>query len=209
MLDLFVVDRLLVPSRQRYTQHEVAELTGRRMSTCSAVLASPRVPRRRATRSAPFTDLDIEAVRLFQAMLALGAAHIDTAVQMARVIGSSMARIAEAEVVPGQMVRHREDKVLAADSFAGVADATIPAMARLLEFVWRRQVAAGTRRTMMLRSPGTLPGESPVLAVGFADMVGFTLLSQHLSEQELAAVVRRFEELSHDIVTGLGAGWSR
>jgi adenylate cyclase len=57
---------------------------------------------------------------------------------------------------------------------------------------------------MMLRSSGAAPGESPVLAVGFADMVGFTLLSQHLSDPELAAVVRRFEELSHDIVTGLG-----
>src|SRR5580698_1478182 len=33
-------------------------------------------------------------------------------------------------------------------------------------------------------------------------MVGFTLLSQHLSNEELAAVVRRFEEISHDIVTG-------
>ena len=43
-----------------------------------------------------------------------------------------------------------------------------------------------------------------MLAVGFADMVGFTLLSQHLGEDELAAVVRRFEEISHDIVTGLG-----
>ena len=32
-------------------------------------------------------------------------------------------------------------------------------------------------------------------------MVGFTLLSQHLSDEELAAVVRRFEEISHDIVT--------
>jgi adenylate cyclase len=35
-------------------------------------------------------------------------------------------------------------------------------------------------------------------------MVGFTLLSQHLSQLELAQVVRRFEEISHDIVTGLG-----
>jgi adenylate cyclase len=85
-----------------------------------------------------------------------------------------------------------------------VADITIPAMARLLEFVWRRQVAAGIQRSMLLRSHGVGPGESPTLAVGFADMVGFTLLSQHLSDQELAAVVRRFEEISHDIVTGLG-----
>ncbi len=40
-------------------------------------------------------------------------------------------------------------------------------------------------------------------------MVGFTLLSQHLSDEELAAVVRRFEEISHDIVTAPGAGSSR
>jgi adenylate cyclase len=43
-----------------------------------------------------------------------------------------------------------------------------------------------------------------VLAVGFADMVGFTTLSQQLSEEELAAVVARFEEVAHDTVTGGG-----
>ena len=121
---------------------------------------------------------------------------------MARVIGSSMARIAEAELVPGDMVSAEVDPVLSAEAFASVADVTIPAMAKLLEFVWRRQVAAGIQRSMMLRSHGLAPGQSPVLAVGFADMVGFTLLSQHLSDEELAAVVRRFEEISHDIVTG-------
>jgi adenylate cyclase len=40
-----------------------------------------------------------------------------------------------------------------------------------------------------------------MMAIGFADMVGFTLLSQHVTDEELAAVVRRFEEISHDIVT--------
>jgi adenylate cyclase len=148
-----------------------------------------------------FTDLDLEAVRIFQGMLVLGATETDTALQMARVIGSSMARIAEAELVPGIMIGSEVDAVLSADAFASVADVTIPAMAKLLEFVWRRQVAAGIQRNMMLRSHGLAPGQSPQLAVGFADMVGFTLLSQHLSDEELAAVVRRFEEISHDIVT--------
>jgi adenylate cyclase len=134
-------------------------------------------------------------------MQALGAADVDTPVQLARVIGSSMARIAEAELGNGNMVSTEADPVIAADAFAGVADVTIPAMAKLLEFVWRRQVAAGIQRNMMLRSHGLAPGQSPVMAVGFADMVGFTLLSQHLSDEELAAVVRRFEEISHDIVT--------
>jgi len=203
VLDLFVFDRVLVPSRRRYTRREVAELTGvnhEALVRFWRALGFPNV----GDDERSFTDLDLEAVRLFQGMQALGATRTETALQLARVIGSSMSRIAEAELVPGHMFSPDYDQVLAADTFASVADVTIPAMARLLEFVWRRQVAAGIRRAMMLRSSGAAPGESPVLAVGFADMVGFTLLSQHLSDPELAAVVRRFEELSHDIVTGLG-----
>jgi adenylate cyclase len=203
VLDLFVFDRVLVPSRKRYTRGEVAELTGVSLEILVRFWRALGFPNA-SDDERSFTDLDLEAVRLFQGMQALGAARTDTALQLARVIGSSMSRIAEAELVPGNMFSTEYDQVLAADAFASVADITIPAMARLLEFVWRRQVAAGIRRTMMLRSRGVAPGESPVLVVGFADMVGFTLLSQHLSDPELAAVVQRFEELSHDIVTSLG-----
>ena len=200
VIDLFVAERMLIPSRRRYSRQEVSELTGvdlQKLERFWRALGFPGV----ADDETVFTDLDLEAVRLFQGLQALGAADTDTAVQMARVIGSSMARIAEAELVPSDMVSEEVDPVLSAEAFAGVADVTIPAMAKLLEFVWRRQVAAGIQRNMMLRSHGLGPGQSPDLAVGFADMVGFTLLSQHLSDEELAAVVRRFEELSHDIVT--------
>jgi adenylate cyclase len=203
VLDLFVFDRVLVPSRRRYTRGEVAEMTGVNLDSLVRfwrALGFPNV----SDDERSFTDLDLEAVRLFQGMQALGAARTDTALQLARVIGSSMSRIAEAELVPANLSSGEYDTVIAADEFASVADVTIPAMARLLEFVWRRQVAAVIRRTMMSRRHGVAPGESPVLAVGFADMVGFTLLSQHLTDSELADVVRRFEELSHDIVTGLG-----
>ena len=201
VLDLFVADRLLIPSRRRYSRIEVSELTGvpiDKLERFWRALGFPGVD----DDDPAFTDLDLEAVRLFQGLQALGAADFETAVQMARVIGSSMARIAEAELVPGDMVSAEVDPVLSAEAFANVADVTIPAMAKLLEFVWRRQLAAGIQRSMMLRSHGLAPGQSPALAVGFADMVGFTLLSQHLGDEELAAVVRRFEELSHDIVTG-------
>jgi len=200
VIDLFVAERMLVPSRRRYTRAGVADLTGLELDKLERfwrALGFASVD----DDDRAFTDLDLEAVRLFQGMQALGATDLDTALQMARVIGSSMARIAEAELVPGNMVSPEVDPVMSADAFASVADETIPAMAKLLEFVWRRQVAAGIQRSMMLRSHGLAPGQSPVLAVGFADMVGFTLLSQHLSDEELAAVVGRFEEISHDIVT--------
>ncbi len=200
VIDLFVADRMLVPSRRRYTRMEVSELTGvtiDKLERFWRALGFPGVD----DADTVFTDLDLEAVRIYQGMQALGAADVDTSVQLARVIGSSMARIAEAELGNGSMVSTEVDPVISADAFASVADVTIPAMAKLLEFVWRRQVAAGIQRNMMLRSHGLAPGQSPVMAVGFADMVGFTLLSQHLSDEELAAVVRRFEDISHDIVT--------
>jgi adenylate cyclase len=203
VIDLFVADRMLVPAQRRYTRAEVSERTGVPLEMLERfwrALGFASVP----DDDQVFTDLDLEAVRLLKGMRAIGAADTDTSLQMARVIGSSMARVAEAELVPGVLVSTEVDPVLSAEAFASMADVTIPAMAKLLEFVWRRQVAAGIQRNMLMRSHGLAPGQSPVLAVGFADMVGFTLLSQHLSDEELAAVVRRFEEISHDIVISAG-----
>jgi class 3 adenylate cyclase len=42
------------------------------------------------------------------------------------------------------------------------------------------------------------------MAIGFADLVGFTALSQQLSQAALAEVVARFEELAHDTVARCG-----
>jgi adenylate cyclase len=207
LLDLLVVDCLLVPG-ERYTQSEVAEITGMPEDMASRfwralgfadVSADDRI----------FTDLDIEAIRILQTMVDLGAADVDTALQLARVIGSSMARIAEAEVAPavrGMMGASGSgvgSSVEAADRFVRLADRSLPAMTRLLEFAWRRHVQASVRRAMLLRSRHD-PGALPDLCVGFADMVGFTMLSQQLSEEELAALVSRFEDVAHDTVTARG-----
>jgi adenylate cyclase len=206
VLDLLVADRLLLPAARRYTQVEVAEMTGMDLDLARRfwrALGFPDVP----LDERMFTDLDIEALVTLQSMMELGVADVDTSLQFARVIGSSMARIAEAEVSPTVRLMGISpgsgDTVEAADRFAQLADHSLPAMARLLEFVWRRHVQAAVRRAMLLRSRSD-SGALPVLAVGFADMVGFTTLSQQLSEEELAAVVARFEEVAHDTVTGGG-----
>jgi class 3 adenylate cyclase len=128
------------------------------------------------------------------------------AIQMARVIGTSMARIAEAETGPTTtgILLTSGDSIIDADRFAAGAGATIPAMARLLEYVWRRHLQAATRRAMLTRTRGQGQRISQTLVVGFADMVGFTALSQHLDDGALAAVVGRFEELAHDTVVARG-----
>jgi adenylate cyclase len=205
VVDLLVVDRLLIPAERRMTQRELAEDTGmsedlvRRLWRALGFIDVPEDER-------TFTEMDVEAVELFQVMVGLGLADVDTTLQLARVIGSSMARIADAEVAPGStpIIVPSGDSVIDADEFARVASTSLPAMGRLLEFAWRRHVQAATRRAMLIRTRGTVEGVSPTLAVGFADMVGYTVLSQHIEEAQLAAVVSRFEELAYDTVTGLG-----
>ncbi len=205
VLDLLVVDRLVVPSSRRLTQEDVTELTGLPPETTHRfwrALGFLDVE----DDEAAFTDMDIEAARLFQTMVRIGLVDEEGAVQMARVIGSSMARIAEAEAGPGAtpMLVSTNDSVLDADSFARLAGESLPAMARMLEYVWRRHLQAATRRAMLIRARREDEGIGPFLAIGFADMVGFTTLSQHLDDAELAVVVARFEVLAHDIVVGLG-----
>lgn len=204
VVDLLAVDRLLMPRGQRFTTADISARTG-----------LPADVLRRFWRALGFvepaedepalTELDLQAVELFQTLVRLGVTDVATAVQLARVIGTSMARIAEAGVLrAGSSLGAEEDSVLAADAFIRSAGELLPAMDRLLEYVWRRHLQAVTRRTMLVRTRGSLGGTRQDLAVGFADLVGFTVLSQHLSDAELAAVVQRFEEISYEIVTGLG-----
>jgi len=205
VIDLLVVDRMLIPTGHLMNQAEVAEQTDIPVDVTKRFWRALGFLDVDESEQA-FTDMDIEAIHLFESMVAMGMVELEPAVQMARVIGSSMARIAEAEAAPGNtpIMVGTGDSILDADEFARNAGASIPAMGRLLEYVWRRHLQAATRRAMLHRIRETDDGVRPVMAVGFADMVGFTMLSQHLGDAELAAVVARFEELAHDTVVALG-----
>lgn len=207
VLDLLVADRALVPAERRYTEQDVAERSGMPVEMARRFWRALGFPAP-SPDEALFTDLDVQAIVTINGLLSLGLAEPDNALQLARVIGSSMARIAEAEVSPSVLgtslpgAADGSDSVEAADVFSQLADQMIPAMGGLLEFAWRRHLQAATRRAMLLRTRHA--GAQPSLCVGFADMVGFTVLSQQLSEDELAAVVSRFEEVAHYTVTGCG-----
>jgi adenylate cyclase len=205
VVDLLMVDRLLVPAEKRYTAQEVAEQTGVPVELARRVWRAFGFPDA-GDEDRTFTDRDMEALRLFTALAAMGLVETDSVLQIARVIGSSMARIAEAETAPGStpVPAPSGDSVIDADEFARSAGASLPAMARLLEFAWRRHFQAAIRRAMLVRARHHDEGLTPVMAVGFADLVGFTALSQQLEDGQLAMVVSRFEELAHDTVISLG-----
>lgn len=70
---------------------------------------------------------------------------------------------------------------------------------QVLEQVWRRHLQAAARAR--LSSP---MDEAPIQAVGFADLVGFTALSQQIDSGALAAVVDRFESVAYATVAEHG-----
>ncbi len=119
VVDLLMVDRMLVPAATRMTQAQVAATTdipievARRFWRALGFLDV-------GDDDPVFTEMDIEAVRLFQSMVAMGLVDTDSAVQMARVIGSAMARVAEAQAGPGTtpVLQASGDSILDADQFA-------------------------------------------------------------------------------------------
>ncbi len=149
-----------------------------------------------------FTELDAEAVRAARTLIDLGFLDVETAIQLARVFGSSMARIAEAEVESSPVLRSGAASLELAEVYTRSIETTVATTGRLIEYVWRRHLQAALRRTAMLERE---VGSGYVqMTVGFADQVGSTALAQQLSERALAEVVTRFENLAYDTVVRLG-----
>jgi adenylate cyclase len=198
-LHLLVLDRLLLPAPPRYTAADVAELTGiptEQVSRFWRALGFPDVP----PDEPAFTDDDLNALTTVGGLIALGFTDLDVAVQMSRVIGGCMSRIAEAGITSAPINVADADSARLAELYALTAGSTLDGNARLLEYVWRRHLQAAVRRASM-----TGGGRADrAVAVGFADLVGFTALSQQLSEAALAGLVSRFEELAYDTVARHG-----
>jgi adenylate cyclase len=200
-MGLLAVERLVLPDPPRYAPDEVAEAAGVPEATARQFWRALGFPDTRPGERA-HTDADLEMLRLVAELLALGVVEPDLALQMTRVIGSSMARVAEAQVsaIESRLPRHEAD--LDGEPAALQAGTLLPAMPRILEYVWRRHLQAAARRHLLRQPAGE--DEGAAVAVGFADLVGFTAMSQQVSDHELAAVVDRFELVAHDTVVALG-----
>jgi adenylate cyclase len=196
-LHLLVLDWLLLPHQPRYTQAEVAEQAGLSLEETKRFWRALGFPDVKPDEVA-FTDHDLNALTTVTGLIHLGLTDVDVALQLARVTGQSMARIADAAPRP-QL--GSEESARFAELFALTGGATLDGQARLLDYVWRRHLQQSLRRHALRHTADT---QQTVLAVGFADLVGFTALSQQLSEAALAEVVSRFEELAYDTVAAGG-----
>jgi len=127
-----------------------------------------------------FTRSDVAMLASVRALLQRGV-HADALVQLARVAGQAMARVAEAQV--------------AAVASDGDDPEVVVARESVLTYAWRRHLVAALLRAATAEDRDA---SDVGLTVGFADLVGFTAITRHLSQGELAATVDRFEAIAYE-----------
>lgn len=138
-----------------------------------------------------FTAADVATLTAARALVARHMTEPGGLLQLTRVTGQSLSRIAEA-----QIAARSGGTAIEAAEVATLASAVEP----LLAYVWRRHLVAAALRAA---STGAA-AEDASLVVGFADLVGFTAFSQRREPAELAAAVDRFEALAYEHIPERG-----
>ena len=157
-----------------------------------------------------FTDRDVEALRTVRWLVASGVIPEDAQLYVTRAMGQSLSRLADWQVAtiteafdrPG-FGAHGD---LRPEDATAVARELVPVMEGLIGYVWRRHLAATAGRVLAVDSSDPIAGSAVTgsMAVGFADLVGFTTLTRNVDENELADLVERFEGVAADVVAGCG-----
>ncbi len=191
-------DHAFVPGTERLTRREVAERSEISLEDASAfwrALGFADVP----DEAKIFTETDVEVMTRVALLLKSGFVDRELALQMTRVMGRALAGVAAAQL---ETVRRVLDpsQIEQLPAILEGAPRLIEDIERWLTYVFRRHFAAEVKRVALQLETG----ESGVTVVGFADLVGFTGISQQLDEATLAAAVASFESTAIDIVGAHG-----
>lgn len=150
-----------------------------------------------------FTAGDQDAIMRLSRMINDAKADEEFAVGLIRAVGHLMSRLAMWQVIA--LVEHMTEQTgsPAEGAAAAVAfmDAHIDDIEPLITYAWRRHLAAVTRWRLDRVAEEAVRMR---LSVGFADMVGYTRLSQGMDPLTLSRLVYRFETISSDVILRQG-----
>jgi class 3 adenylate cyclase len=119
-----------------------------------------------------------------------------------RVLGASVARLAEAvssmirASTPTLWLGHTGDELATAQAYRGVAE-FVPRLGAMIDAVHRHHLV-NTRTFIEGMTQG--PSAGLVCGVGFADLSGFTALTQTLTPAELSELLNEFGANTSDVV---------
>ena len=197
-------DRVIRPRRDMYTLAQVAETTRRPLDHVRAIWRALGLVDVGEPVASPN---DVEMVRTIVEMVDL--LGLESAVGLARVMGSSMARIGDALStsvrgrLPSMSVATSGSELATGRSFAEIA-ANVPALGHALDALFRHHLEA-SRMHFERTDSWDIVGRGGIrTAVGFADLCGYTGLTQQLTLDALSQLMTRFEEVASDVVQDHG-----
>jgi adenylate cyclase len=148
-------------------------------------------------------DEDLEAAQRAKGFVDAGLPE-DGVIEVARVIGMSMARLSEAtqSLIGDSLLEAGVDEREAAQRYAVAAKVMIPLLGHTMQYVYGQHLRESIKQAMISQAElesGQLPGSSDV-TVAFADLVGFTSLGERLEAGEIGELSGRLTELATAIV---------
>ncbi|HVT20412.1 MAG TPA: adenylate/guanylate cyclase domain-containing protein [Mycobacteriales bacterium] len=195
-------DRIIVPGRDQFSLADVTAETGASIGDVRAVWralgfveAADEVP--------VASPEDLEAIRTVINLSAL--VGLPAALGVGRVVASSMARVADAISAavrtssPQLSLGFSGSEAVTARTFTGVAGA-VPRVGQALDAVFRHHLEAARRHWERSDSADLLDVGGVRLGVGFADLSGFTGMTENLTMAELSSLLTVFEEVADSIV---------
>jgi len=194
-------DRVIRPGRDQFDLDDVAGELGRPVEQVRTLWRAYGLVDVGGKVASPD---DIEVLRT--TFLLVDVIGLDAVVGLSRVIGSSLARIGDATSAafrsrfPNMAVATSGSELTTAQAFAAIASTT-PQFGRAIDTLLRHHLEAARMHYERTDSDDVV-GEGGIrLAVGFADLCGFTGMTQRLRMDELSRLMSGFEGVASDVVT--------
>ncbi len=193
------LERLLLGGPRRWTRLEVAaragmppERTQRLWRALGFADAADDEPL--------FTDADIAALGVLSDLIGSGFVGPETEASIARAMGQSLSRLADwqTDLLADVLSRREGDDrpAVGPDEAVEAARTLLPLLQSVHDYVWRRHLAANADRLLTVAGPA----DRRELAVGFADLVGYTSRSRGMGGRELGAMVEDFESAAAEVI---------
>ncbi|HEX5309794.1 MAG TPA: MerR family transcriptional regulator [Solirubrobacteraceae bacterium] len=154
---------------------------------------------------------DMEMLRYIAAMLSVGM-PVEVLMQLSRVYGQTMAQIADAEVrlihlyVHEPMMREGLPGTQMAEAMEGLAGELLPFAAPFMRYLHGRFLSHFIEQDVIGHMEAELSGGLPDqegrmrIVVAFADLAGYTRLTEERGDEEAVGVVERFvESVEHSL----------
>jgi adenylate cyclase len=203
-LQAAAADLLLRPG-DRLTIEEVAERSGLTVDEVQELSLVAGLPITKV--GAPVhTQADAELFQMFKATTAVFPEQ--SMRQFTRVLGSALARIADAavalflsEVETPLVAAHGDELALAQAQVEAIEILNL--LPQSMDTLFRAHMEVAIQRNQAARA-GASSLVTVFLAVGFVDLVGFTPLTQRVPVTELGNAIAEFEGAAHDLVARHG-----